>query len=102
MKMTYETDADTLRIQVKTTARATTRELGANTVLEIDANGDVCAVIIAKVSEGEGDGCCEVDSGRLFRHNRGLFHALWLGRHESTSHGSLNFDCNIRHLHAQI
>jgi len=56
MKMTYETDADTLRIQVKTTTRTSTRELGANTVLELDANGDVCAVIIAKVSEGEGDG----------------------------------------------
>ena len=39
MKMTYETDADTLRIQVKTTTRASTRELGANTVLELDANG---------------------------------------------------------------
>ena len=56
MKMTYETDADTLRIQVKDTATVTSRGLGSNAVIELDEKGDICALTIARVSEGEGDG----------------------------------------------
>ena len=56
MKMTYETDADTLRIQVKDTATINSHGLGSNAVIEFDENGDICALTIARVSEGEGDG----------------------------------------------
>lgn len=44
MKIKYFQDTDTLYIEFRPVEVAETRDLDENTVLDLDANGDVCAI----------------------------------------------------------
>ena len=46
MKVRYFEDTDTLFIEFRTTAVAETRDLDENTVLELDADGHICAITV--------------------------------------------------------
>ncbi len=46
MKVTYFHDTDTLFIELKPMKAAETRDLDENTVLDLDADGNVCAITI--------------------------------------------------------
>jgi len=54
MKVRYFTDTDTLLLQLKDTPVAETRDLDENTVLDLDANGNVCAITIEHASTRAG------------------------------------------------
>ena len=46
MKMDYFLDTDTLHIEFRATEVAETRDLDADTLLEIDGEGNICGITI--------------------------------------------------------
>lgn len=50
MKIRYFKDTDTLLIEFKEAQVAETRDLDENTVLDIDAQGNVCAITVEHAS----------------------------------------------------
>ena len=50
MKITYFQDTDTLYIEFRTSQVAETRELDENTLLDLDAAGNVCAITLEHAS----------------------------------------------------
>ena len=51
MKIRYFEDTDTLLIELKDLPVAETRDLDEDTVLDVDANGNVCAITIEHASK---------------------------------------------------
>ncbi|HMH17896.1 MAG TPA: DUF2283 domain-containing protein [Burkholderiales bacterium] len=54
MRIRYFKDTDTLLIEFKETPVAETRDLDENTVLDIDAQGNVCAITVEHASQRAG------------------------------------------------
>lgn len=54
MKIRYFADTDTLYIEFRDVPVAETRDLDENTVLDIDARGDVSAITVEHASERAG------------------------------------------------
>lgn len=50
MKVRYFADTDTLFIEFRNVAAAETRDLDENTVLDVDAEGNVCAITMEHAS----------------------------------------------------
>lgn len=46
MKIKYFQDTDTLYIEFKSTESVETRDLDENTVLDVDAEGNICAITV--------------------------------------------------------
>ncbi|NWG38997.1 MAG: DUF2283 domain-containing protein [Hydrogenophilaceae bacterium] len=51
MKVKYFADTDTLYIEFRLGDVAETRELDENTLLDVDANGEVCALTLEHASK---------------------------------------------------
>ena len=51
MKIRYFAGTDTLYIELRDAPVAETRDLDENTLLEVDAKGDICAITIEHASE---------------------------------------------------
>lgn len=51
MKVSYFQDTDTLYIEFRETDITETRELDENTILDIDTNGNVCAITFEHASQ---------------------------------------------------
>ena len=51
MKVRYFADTDTLLIQFRDARVAETRDLDENTILDVDAQGNICAITIEHASE---------------------------------------------------
>ncbi len=51
MKIKYFQDTDTLYIEFRATAITESRDLDENTLLELDANGNVCAITMEHAKE---------------------------------------------------
>jgi uncharacterized protein YuzE len=51
MKIKYFQDTDTLYIELRTAEVAETKDLDDNTLLDLDRNGDICAITIEHASE---------------------------------------------------
>jgi uncharacterized protein YuzE len=54
MKVRYFTDTDTLLMEFRDVPIAETRDLDENTVLDLDSNGDICAITIEHASTRAG------------------------------------------------
>ena len=54
MRIRYFADTDTLHIEFRDAPVAETRDLGENTLLDLDAAGDVCAITVEHVSKRPG------------------------------------------------
>ena len=54
MKIKYFADTDTLYIEFKPGAVAETRDLDENTVLDVDADGNICALTVEHASSHAG------------------------------------------------
>jgi uncharacterized protein YuzE len=54
MRIRYFTDTDTLLIEFREAPVAETRDLDENTVLDIDAQGNVCSMTVEHASERTG------------------------------------------------
>lgn len=54
MRIRYFKDTDTLLIEFKDTPVAETRDLDENTVLDIDAQGNVCSITVEHASHRAG------------------------------------------------
>lgn len=54
MRVRYFTDTDTLYIEFREASVAETRELDENTILDIDAQGNICALTIEHASTRAG------------------------------------------------
>jgi len=54
MRIRYFKDTDTLLIEFKEVPVAETRDLDENTVLDIDAQGNVCAITVEHASQRAG------------------------------------------------
>ncbi len=54
MKIRYFADTDTLHIEFRDAPVAETRELDENTLLDVDAQGDICAITVEHASERAG------------------------------------------------
>lgn len=54
MRIRYFKDTDTLLIEFKEAPIAETRDLDENTVLDIDAEGNVCAITVEHASQRAG------------------------------------------------
>ena len=54
MRIRYFKDTDTLLIEFKDSPVAETRDLDENTVLDIDAQGNVCAITVEHASQRAG------------------------------------------------
>ena len=54
MRIRYFKDTDTLLIEFKDTPVAETRDLDENTVLDVDAQGNVCAITVEHASQRAG------------------------------------------------
>jgi uncharacterized protein YuzE len=50
MKVRYFEDTDTLLIEFRDTPVAETRDLDENTILDLDAKGNICAITIEHAS----------------------------------------------------
>ncbi|MEM0910042.1 MAG: DUF2283 domain-containing protein [Pseudomonadota bacterium] len=50
MKMSYFDDTDTLYIEFKSTDIVETKDLDENTLLDVDANGDIVAITVEHAS----------------------------------------------------
>lgn len=50
MRIRYFTDTDTLLIEFRNTPVAETRDLDENTVLDVDADGHICAITVEHAS----------------------------------------------------
>jgi uncharacterized protein YuzE len=51
MKVRYFADTDTLPIELRAAQIAESRDLDENTILDIDAQGSICAITIEHASE---------------------------------------------------
>ncbi|MGH8712843.1 MAG: DUF2283 domain-containing protein [Casimicrobiaceae bacterium] len=51
MKIRYFSSTDTLFIEFRDAPVAETRDLDENTLLDVDANGNICAITIEHASE---------------------------------------------------
>jgi uncharacterized protein YuzE len=51
MKVKYFEDTDTLYIEFRDTGIVESRDLDENTVLDVDAHGNVCAITVEHASE---------------------------------------------------
>ena len=54
MKIRYFTDTDTLYIEFRDQPVAETRDLDENTVLEVDAEGNICVITVEHASRRAG------------------------------------------------
>jgi len=54
MRVRYFADTDTLLIEFQTAQVAETRDLDENTVLDLDAGGNICAITVEHASERTG------------------------------------------------
>jgi len=54
MKVRYFEQTDTLLIELKDAPVAETRDLDENTVLDVDGNGNICAITIEHASKRAG------------------------------------------------
>jgi uncharacterized protein YuzE len=54
MKVRYFEDTDTLLIELRDLPIAETRELDENTLLDVDANGQLCAITIEHATDRAG------------------------------------------------
>jgi uncharacterized protein YuzE len=54
MRIRYFKDTDTLLIEFKDAPVAETRDLDENTVLDVDAHGNVCAITVEHASQRAG------------------------------------------------
>ena len=54
MKIRYFKDTDTLLIEFKNAPVAETRDLDENTTLDLDAQGNVCAITVEHASQRAG------------------------------------------------
>lgn len=54
MRIRYFKDTDTLLIEFKDSPVAETRDLDENTVLDVDAQGNVCAITVEHASQRAG------------------------------------------------
>ena len=54
MKIRYFTDTDTLHIEFRDQPVAETRDLDENTVLDVDAEGNICAITVEHASKRAG------------------------------------------------
>ncbi len=54
MKIRYFTDTDTLHIEFRDAPVAETRDLDENTLLDVDAQGEICAITVEHASERAG------------------------------------------------
>jgi uncharacterized protein YuzE len=54
MRIRYFEDTDTLLIEFKEAPIAETRDLDENTVLDLDAQGNVCAITVEHASKRSG------------------------------------------------
>lgn len=54
MKIRYFTDTDTLYIEFRDQPVAETRDLDENTVLDVDAEGNICAITVEHASKRAG------------------------------------------------
>jgi len=54
MKIKYFADTDTLYIEFREGTVAETRDLDENTVLDVDAMGNICAITVEHASERTG------------------------------------------------
>jgi len=50
MKVRYFADTDTLLIEFRESPVAETRDLGENTVLDVDAQGNICSITVEHAS----------------------------------------------------
>ena len=51
MKIHYYPETDTLHIEFRATPVAETRDLDENTLLDVDADGNICAITVEHASE---------------------------------------------------
>lgn len=51
MKIKYFKDTDTLHIEFRAAPVAETKDLDENTLLDVDANGGICAITVEHASE---------------------------------------------------
>jgi uncharacterized protein YuzE len=51
MKVRYFADTDTLLIEFRAAQIAETRDLDENTILDVDAQGNICAITIEHASQ---------------------------------------------------
>jgi uncharacterized protein YuzE len=54
MKIRYFSDTDTLHIEFRDVPVAESRELDENTILDVDANGDICSITVEHASDRAG------------------------------------------------
>jgi uncharacterized protein YuzE len=54
MKIQYFADTDTLHIEFRDAPVAETRDLDENTLLDVDAEGKICAITVEHASERAG------------------------------------------------
>ena len=54
MKIRYFTETDTLYIEFRTTLVVETRDLDENTILDADAEGNICAITVEHASTRAG------------------------------------------------
>ena len=54
MKIQYFADTDTLHIEFRDAPVAETRDLDENTLLDVDADGKICAITVEHASERAG------------------------------------------------
>jgi uncharacterized protein YuzE len=54
MKVRYFADTDTLLIEFRDVPVAETRDLDENTVLDVDAQGNICAITVEHASKRAG------------------------------------------------
>jgi uncharacterized protein YuzE len=54
MKIRYYAETDTLHIELRDVPVAETRDLDENTLIDVDAEGDVCAITVEHASERAG------------------------------------------------
>jgi uncharacterized protein YuzE len=54
MKVRYFADTDTLLIEFLDSPVTETRDLDENTVLDVDANGNICAITVEHASQRAG------------------------------------------------
>jgi len=54
MKVRYFADTDTLLIEFRDAPMAVTRDLDENTLLDVDAQGNICSITVEHASERAG------------------------------------------------
>ena len=54
MKIKYYTETDTLHIEFRDAPVAETRDLDENTLLDVDDDGNICAITVEHASERAG------------------------------------------------